>query len=209
LETFSRLYGINMTRSSPIEVPNIGRNELAHLFATLGFKSGVEIGVQLGQFTEILALTNPQASVVGVDPWAQYDDYFESDAVVLDAQYERAKARLAKYPNVTLVRKTSMDAVKDVPLDSLDFVYIDGNHELLYAVSDMKHWSARVRVGGIVAGHDYTRYVRQNNMHALQAVHAFTDSYRITPWFILGLKNPSDPKEIRDKVRSFMWVKRG
>jgi hypothetical protein len=38
-----------------------------------------------------------------------------------------------------------MDALNDFEDDSLDFVYIDGNHEFPYVAEDLFHWSKKVR----------------------------------------------------------------
>ena len=53
-----------------IDVPQAGRNELVSLLHELDFKSGVEIGVQRGIFSEIICKKNPQMRVYGVDAWA-------------------------------------------------------------------------------------------------------------------------------------------
>lgn len=206
LSAVCEAFGVDWRAPSPIEVPNWGRDKLAGLLATMGLTRVAEIGVKVGDYSEVLAKAGLE--VLCVDPWLAYDEYFISPTQAeLDKHYELTKQRLAPYPNARIVRQTSMEAVKDVPLGSLDAVYIDGNHELSYAVADLMHWSKRVRAGGVIAGHDYTRYIRQNDIHALQAVHAFTDAYRIQPWFVLGRKQRIEG-EIRDNVRSFCWVKK-
>ena len=86
-------------------------------------------------------------------------------------------------------------------------VYIDGNHTLPYVINDLIEWSKKVRVGGIVSGHDYRkskRIITQN--HVVYAVHCYTESYRINPWFLLGRKAQMEG-EVRDDNRSWMWVK--
>jgi hypothetical protein len=100
-----------------------------------------------------------------------------------------------------------MDAVKDFGDDSLDAVYIDGNHTLPFVINDIIEWSKKVKIGGIVSGHDYRkskRIVSQN--HVPYAVHCYVESYRIRPWFLLGRKEMY-PDEIRDGNRSWMWVR--
>ena len=54
-----------------IDVPQVGRNDLASLLHELDFRSGVEIGVQRGIFSEIICQRNPQMRVYGVDAWAR------------------------------------------------------------------------------------------------------------------------------------------
>jgi predicted O-methyltransferase YrrM len=122
-----------------------------------------------------------------------------------------AVGRLARY-NCEIIRKTSMDAVKDFVDNSLDFVYIDGNHKFEYVVNDLAEWSKKVRPGGIVSGHDWIKMAlsstTKNNdpIEVQAAVRGFIDAYRIRPLFILGT-NAVVEGQLRDKVRSWFWVK--
>jgi len=47
-------------------------------------------------------------------------------------------------------------------------------------MDDIVHWSKKVKPGGIVYGHDYW-----NNNDVVQAIHEYTVSRKIDPWFIL------------------------
>jgi hypothetical protein len=53
------------------------------------------------------------------------------------------------------IYKTSEEAHKDIPDNSLDFVYIDGNHQYESVIEDIGFWEPKVRDGGLLAGHDY------------------------------------------------------
>jgi hypothetical protein len=61
-------YGLNLHARSPIEIPNVGRDDLARLFHLLGFQRGVEIGVEQGLFSEVLCQQNPGVELFCVDP---------------------------------------------------------------------------------------------------------------------------------------------
>src|SRR3989344_1778672 len=62
-------YDLNIGRQYILEIPNIGRNNLAELFAELKFKKGAEIGVALGEYSEILCKVNPNLHLFSIDPW--------------------------------------------------------------------------------------------------------------------------------------------
>lgn len=196
-------------RRMPIEISNVGRNDLTRLFAELDFRVGVEIGVEQGVFTEALCKANPQAQIYGVDPWRSYSGYrCHVSQEKLDGFYEATRTRLVSHSNYELIRKFSMEAVGDFDDDSLDFVYIDGNHTLPFIINDIIEWSKKVRLDGIVSGHDYRknkRFITLN--HVVYAVNAYTGSYRVRPWFLLGSK-AKIPGQVRDSSRSWMWVKR-
>ena len=207
LDYIAQKYSLDLgTKRMPVEIPNAGRNDMAVLFNELGFQVGVEVGVAEGLYSEVLCRANPGVKLYCVDAWqryADYSDYTSND--VLGNFHEMAKARLAPY-DCTLVHKFSMDAVWDFEPESLDFVYIDGNHSLKYVIEDITEWSKRVRPGGVVSGHDFRKSTTGHAAHVVQAVQAYTDAYRVWPWFILGSKKVVEG-EIRDTHRTWMWVK--
>lgn len=199
---------INPKTKSPIEIPDFGRDGLARLCAGLGFTCLAEIGVEHGIYNEILCRANPQATVFGVDAWKAYHGYRDHVSQwKLDAFYAEAKNRLAYYPNSTLLRMSSREAAGQFKDESLDFVYLDANHELPYLIEELVTWSHKVRVGGIVAGHDFKESSRiDSKLHIVPAIYAFTRAYRIHPWFVLGSKAIL-PNQVRDTPRSWMFIK--
>lgn len=201
-------WDIDQEQRSPIAIPNVGRDDLAQLFCELGFKTGLEVGVEQGVFAETLCKANPDSTIYGLDAWKAYKGY--RDHVTqekLDRFYESTMKRMAPY-NWYPVRRFSMDALDDFEDGSLDWVYIDANHELPYILNDIIGWARKVRRGGIVSGHDYRKSKRfDTRNHVVFAVDAYTLSYRIKPWFLLGRKEKLSG-ETRDDARSWFWVKR-
>lgn len=194
----------------PFEIPNCGRDDLAQMFAKLGYRKGVEVGVAEGIYSQVLLEANPGVQLYAVDAYRAYGEYHDFRRQTnIDALRALASARLAPYKNCTFVPEFSLDAVERFEPNSLDFVYIDANHSFQYVVNDICAWSSRVRPGGIVAGHDFEG--RRGNtlaMHVIEAVVGFTSAYRIRPWFLLGSKNIV-PGEVRDRPRSWFWIKEG
>lgn len=92
-----------------------------------------------------------------------------------------------------------MEAVVDFSDNSLDFVYIDGNHQFASEANDIYEWSKKVRLGGIIAGHDYRKYRKSSFSHSYEVVNGYTQAYHIHPWFIIG--------QNIDRIRSWFWVK--
>lgn len=198
---------IDPAQTLPIEIPNVGRNNLADLFCELGYQSGVEIGTAGGRFAEVLCQANPSLRLHCVDAYAVYKGYrdYVQEAEVKTMQME-AHERLNKY-RVDFVRAFSMNAVDLFADNSLDFVYIDANHEWPFVTQDIYYWSKKVRLGGIVSGHDYYRSNRKDSKcHVKGAVTGYTFAFRIAPWFLLG-RNERVPGEIRERSRSWFWVK--
>lgn len=145
------------------------RIELAKHFATLGFTKGAEIGVCWGRYSEILCRHNPKLHLLAVDNWHKKLTW---------ESYESAKVRLANL-NVTIDRRSSMEAAVDVADESLDFVFIDANHEYTAVRDDIREWSKKVRIGGIVAGHDYYK-TKSGNMGVINAVNEYVTEHDYT-----------------------------
>jgi predicted O-methyltransferase YrrM len=201
-------YDLDLEQKSPIEIPNVDRQTLTQWFSDLKLKTGVEVGVERGVYSEVIARNNPQMKLYLVDPWEAYKGYREHvSQSKLDGFYELTKEKMSKYKKVELIRKYSSDASKDFKDNSLDMVYIDANHEFRHVVNDIADWYPKVKKGGILSGHDYIR--RKNAeylMGVIDAVHGYTSAYKIKPYFVLGRKEVRDG-ELRDNTRSWMLVK--
>ena len=203
LEYIKDKYKLDLEQPLPIKLPIERFKEFPKLMRELGFTKGVEIGVATGRYSKWLCHQMPKLKLFLVDPWEAYSDYVEHhySSDVLNGCYEQAKERLANY-NVEFIRKYSMDAVKDFLDDSLDFVFIDGNHSFEYVTEDIAAWSKKVKPGGIIAGHDYWNSInlkkywatienedqRRKLCQVKYVVDAWTKANDIHPWF--RLKDP-------------------
>jgi hypothetical protein len=131
------------------------RNELAKYFASLGFKIGAEVGVCDGRYSEMLCKSIPNLKLLCVDAWRAYPDNSQDGTQEqLDRCLRITVDRLKAY-DVQIIKKWSLDAVREVRDESLDFVYIDCNHKFDYVMEDIIAWGRKVKRGGIISGHDY------------------------------------------------------
>jgi len=58
---------------------------------------------------------------------------------------------------VNLIKGHSLEVASRYANESLDFCYIDGSHEYEDVKSDILAYLPKVKVGGILAGHDYDK----------------------------------------------------
>lgn len=202
---FARLARPRFARSRRLPVPlAISRKTLPRIVRKLGFTRGAEVGVWRGAYSALFCEEDPSIHMLCVDPWVSYPAWLDTknalpleEAQTFMAQsYADAVARLSPL-NATIVRAFSVDAARDVPDGSLDFVYIDGNHVEAAVLEDLAAWSPKVRRGGIVAGHDYRVFKNKPTIHVVEAVQAFTRAHAIAPWYITE----------GDRTPSFLWVK--
>ncbi len=193
-------------KGRPAEIPDCTRDDLPQFFVEMGYKVGAEIGVDRGEFSEKFCKAG--LKLHAIDPWQYDNDYQDRHSQKkLDSLYEHTKKVLSPY-RASVIRKTSMEALEDFANESLDFVYIDANHQLKYVIEDLVEWSKKVKRGGCICGHDYI-YTNPRTQagicHVIYAVNAFTQAYGIKNWYILGRKEAS-LGEKRDKWRSWMWI---
>lgn len=209
LDYIAQKFKLDLTSQSPIYIEGT-RLELPPLFKELGYKTGAEIGVLRGDFSEILCQSNPELKLYSIDAWQFYPIHknFRKQKDY-DRAYEVAKNKLSAYPNNKIIKKWSMDAVKDFPDESLDFVFIDANHEFRYITDDIAEWSKKVKKGGIVSGHDYGRSHDRQFGNVKDVVLAWTSAKAISPWFVFETAAYMNNRESPDyRETSWMWVKK-
>jgi len=177
--------------NAPIVLP-IDRDELAVLFNELDYKIGAEIGVAEGEYSEVLCKAIPGLNLYCIDAWQAYGGYNDyKNKERFERFYATAQARLIPY-GCTIIREFSVDAVKHFINQYFDFVYIDAAHDFLSVTQDIAWWSAKVRKGGIVAGHDYKRDTNPTwRYHVKDVVPTWAYAHRISPWFITTEHTPS------------------
>lgn len=133
------------------KLPN--RAALARYFAELGFTRGAEIGVFIAQYSTVLLEAIPGLHLILVDPWTPSRNH--RNAQRLERQYQAVVSAMIQY-DVEILRMTSLEAAKIVPDGTLDFVYIDALHDTANVLADLNAWDCKVRIGGMVAGHDWS-----------------------------------------------------
>lgn len=88
-----------------------------------------------------------------------------------------------------------MDALDIFKPNSLDFVFIDGDHRFRYIAEDLYEWFSKVKKGGIVSGHDY--FCTWSGAHNViiqvgPVVDAFVKAFGIEDFYTFGNnKSPS------------------
>ncbi len=209
-EYILKKYNLRPGRRSYIEIPNMGRQNLAELFAELGFKKGAEIGVDIGSYSEVLCKANPKLHLYSINPWSPsaYEpgmSGINEKQEFFNTRYKEAKKRLAPY-SCTIIRKTLKVALKDFEDNSLDFVYIDGNHDFVNFTNDLHYWLKKIRPGGIISGHDYAYFPSGKFNHVKRVIEAYFRCYGMVPYFVVGAFT-YDEGMARDRFRSWFWVK--
>jgi hypothetical protein len=118
-----------------------------------GWKYGVEVGVWYGRTFFHLLDTVPGLVLFGVDIWIQSDKNVHHVDQAENRKCVYARAKL--YEGANILEMPSLEAAKQFPGESIDFVFIDADHSYLAVLDDISAWSPKVKVGGWVTGHDW------------------------------------------------------
>lgn len=152
------------------------RRDLGKIVTVAG--NSAEIGVAEGFFSaDILSWENNFPRHYMVDRWACVPTQKGDSSNSPDwhaRNYDAALQRVAKYGDrAQILRGNSQAMSLYVDSQSLALLYIDGDHSYEGVLGDLCAWVPKVKLGGIVALHDY-----ENPVYGVKrAVGVFCDKY--------------------------------
>ena len=134
---------------------------------------GAEIGVWEGDFSKNINEVVKPTKLYLVDPWKFMEQYpdrwyggFLGGGLVgdgyhsqedMDALYQKVKDTFKKDSNVEFLRMFSDDLPKHLLPNSLDWVYIDGDHSYDQVLKDLQLSYSLVKKGGQITGDDWSK----------------------------------------------------
>tara|TARA_X000000368_G_C23052120_1_gene721936 strand:+ start:3189 stop:3824 length:636 start_codon:yes stop_codon:yes gene_type:complete len=139
---------------SKIIEENLDNKENLHL---------VEIGVARGATAKytIDYLNKKILKYSGVDPYQpnydRSDGFSYYNQKMMDNLYKFVNDKIND-PRFNLIRKKSNKAYLDFEDNSIDAIYIDGDHTYRGVIKDIKYWAPKVKPGGLIVGDDYLTF---------------------------------------------------
>lgn len=161
-----------------------------HLIRKYNCRDIAEIGVERGGLTHAILSACQLDSHFLIDPWRPYSGsgagwYFNQPRFQKWAVWDDLYDYVVKCfgDRTTILRLPSLEAIQQFQSNSLDLVFIDGDHSYEAVTADIQAWLPILRDTGILAGHDYDA---KEFPTVRQAVHdAFPDDIiRILPGFV-------------------------
>ena len=124
-----------------------------------------EVGAWKGEFSKmILEITKPDKLYI-IDPYKFFGEYKNAwyggkvgGQERMDAIYEDIQQQFASEitsGQLEIYRATSEEGIQRIEDNSLDWIYIDGNHMYEYVKKDLELAWDKVKSGGFVTGDDY------------------------------------------------------
>lgn len=127
-----------------------------------GYKTFVEVGCKEGRTTGHILKTVPDARVVAIDPWIVQEKsadktketYEEWDFAKIEAEFWANVGEHRETDRCDMWRLTSESAA-EAHLGQSDLIFIDALHDYEHVKQDIALWWPKVRIGGLISGHDY------------------------------------------------------
>jgi hypothetical protein len=121
----------------------------------------VEVGTWEGDFSFELLNQTDCVKLYCVDPYKHFTNNEYPDGMnnltqyQFDEKFNTVNNRFKQFGSrVEFLRMESVEASKLFSDNSIDFVYIDGNHDYKYVKSDIESWWSKVKTNGWLCGDD-------------------------------------------------------
>ena len=129
-----------------------------YLKRTPGDLVGIEIGTSCAESTYLLLEKCPNIKkLYTIDAYSPFEDWNGTvTKEVLDRQMDVAKRNLEQFGDrVERLIMNSMDASKKFEPESVDFIFVDGDHTYDGVKKDCQTYYPFLKKGGFFCGHDY------------------------------------------------------
>jgi hypothetical protein len=141
----------------------------------------VEIGVWKGDFSKQILNMNPKKLIL-IDPWEfqpkfaarMYGGSVAKNQKDMDNIYHKVMLEIGNESNVEIMRGKSNSVYLSIEDNTIDWVYIDGNHEYDFVLEDLGNYYSKVKKGGFITGDDYTWRNPRRQLTVKNAVTDFT-----------------------------------
>lgn len=137
------------------------RGELGRILQSeKGFTIGIELGVQRGLYSkQILSDWNHCSQYHLVDLWGHQENYIDVANVNQEEQekiYNEAIDNTKQWKEkIHICRNYTTNCALTFDDEYFDFIYVDARHDFKGVFDDLVSYWPKLKVGGIMAGHDY------------------------------------------------------
>lgn len=158
------------------------RHDFVKIINTKNYKVGAEIGVDWGEYSNLLLTFSELNALWSIDSWeGKWVHRLKEVYPKLGTHGERSK----------IIVRRSVEASEQFIDGQLDFIYIDADHRYEGITADIKAWFPKLRIGGMFAGHDY---VIERKCDVISAVDEFMKGRKedlhltqehLTSWYLI------------------------
>lgn len=126
---------------------------------------GLEIGAYMGESTHMFLSSGLfRGGFTVIDPWEGPHKGLQSKGDIEQFSWDKIKKDFENnvemfydrnWCDVNVIRGWSQNAHTLIEDESLDFIYIDGDHTYMGVKEDIQNYLPKLKKGGLMAGHDY------------------------------------------------------
>lgn len=157
---------------------------------------GVEIGVFNGRHALHLLKKLSIKKLYLIDPYEVYNEYQGEEMGGEDNIIKAkgiAKKKLKWFNNIVWVYKKSSECLNDIP-NNIDFIYLDNNHSYKIIKKDIEDYWGKVKVGGVMGGHDINFICVANAVSEFVVKHNLDLNIRMDDWWVVKNRNQQSDK---------------
>jgi predicted O-methyltransferase YrrM len=115
----------------------------------------IEIGSYMGESTMLFASTHIFDVIFSIDPHEGNEEFNEMNGYDWDFIKNEYALNTRFFNNIVHLADYSYNISNKFKENSIDFIYIDGNHSYKSLKKDFELFLPKLKKGGIIAGHDY------------------------------------------------------
>lgn len=142
------------------------RAYFAELFRYGGFRSGIEVGVADGRFSEHFLRASTGVPLVWhmIEPFPnqhlkhRFAISKDGTANFMRGSWASLVDARTRHLYYHMDLSTDENLLRMLPDDAFDFIYLDGAHDNKNVRLELPVYFRKIRAGGVLAGHDYCNY---------------------------------------------------
>jgi predicted O-methyltransferase YrrM len=163
---------MNQAGFTPIVAQPRRWDVLANFMTAQGYKTFVEVGCKEGRTTGHILKTVPDSRVIAIDPWIAdpapangdptREDYKAWDFAKIEREFwenvgeNKGRCRMLRMTSAQAAIFDETDTDRPQPgYGGFDLIFIDALHDYESVKQDIALWWPKVRIGGMLAGHDF------------------------------------------------------
>lgn len=142
----------------------------SQLLKAIKAKSMAEVGVWKGDYAkQILEQCDFIDQYYMIDPWANLPDWnkpYNVQSEMFDDIYAEAMDKTSfAADKIVVLRGRTKEVADQIPDNSLDFAYIDGDHTLRGITIDLIQLLPKIKEGGFIGGDDFSNTPWQHGVN--------------------------------------------
>jgi len=133
----------------------------------------IEIGARYGESSKVILRSLNVDKYIIIDPYTSYNEYINDgfNKIISDDNddniFKKTKNELESiHKNMVFFRTFSTDTntINAIDDNSIDLIFIDGNHSFKYVLDDLENYYPKLSKNGIICGDDFFMRTHEHDL---------------------------------------------